>query len=547
MKKVFTLIIALFAIVSASMADDAITSLKLTTRINGKAAETHTIPANGFSVVDITDESTTSLIIQKAEVTTTGNVSDIYFFGSLYNSGSTPKSDSWMYFPMTNNGSSWVLDMGEGVELIESGWEGKTKIFEFYVQAKNGSGSDIFYNNGEQNYKVKFTIGSGGGSSDWTVKYYAQSTATLDLTWNGTTNRHYVYNGEGVREQGYGENPGEVGSLVINGFTTRFSYNKDAGVNISSVTLQYRINVDGEEGEWNGLNGTLTKSEDFWNDEEQHTSHRLIYSASNLNHNVAYGLEPGHNYELQLMYQVVTTAGDYIFLRQDAKDMKLAFTVTEASAPTYKGMTAQFLINGSDEIGLIQTADGNPDTANDGNYITNVTSLTLNGYSVTLGGDNIQGVRLAWRIYPGGGWYPSSEMYAYMSDDEVQEYGYSWHYTDLSTIAGSGELWSDAQSVDFLEICKSTLASKGHALESNKNYRFYCYVEPLVSGAWLRAQQWGQYLIKFITGDVTAVEGVTESKAKASNVWYDLSGNRLSGKPSQKGVYINAGNKVVME
>ncbi|MBR1839127.1 MAG: hypothetical protein IJ782_00850, partial [Prevotella sp.] len=108
------------------MADDAITSLKLTTRINGKAAETHTIPANGFSVADITDESTTSLIIQKAEVTTTGNVSDIYFFGSLYNSGSAPKSDSWMYFPMTNNGSSWVLDMGEGVELIESGWEGKT-------------------------------------------------------------------------------------------------------------------------------------------------------------------------------------------------------------------------------------------------------------------------------------------------------------------------------------------------------------------------------------------------------------------------------------
>ena len=542
MKKLFTLIIALFAIVSASMADDAITSLKLTTRINGKAAETHTIPANGFSVADITDESTTSLIIQKAEVTTTGNVSDIYFFGSLYNSDSAPKSDSWMYFPMTNNGSSWVLDMGEGVELIESGQSGKTKIFEFYVQAKNGSGSDIFYNNGEQNYKVKFTIGSGGGSSDWTVKYYAQSTATLDLTWNGTTNRNYVYNGEGIREQYYHENPGEVGSLVINGFTTRFSYNKEAGVNISSVTLQYRINVDGEEGEWNGLNGTLTKSEDIWNEEEQHASYRLIYSASNLNLNVvsAYGLEPGHNYVLEYMYQVVTTAGDYILLRQGSSDMKLAFTVTEASAPTYKGMTAQFLINGSDEINLIQTADGNPYSANDGNNITNVTGLTLNGYSVTLGGDNIQGVRLAWRIYPTQ--YPYN-MYL---DDELQEYGYSWHYTELSTI-GSGELWSDAQSVDVLEICKNTLASKEHALESNTHYRFYCYVEPLVSGAWLPYQEWGQYLIKFITGDVTAVEGVTESKAKASNVWYDLSGNRLSGKPSQKGVYINAGNKVVME
>ena len=512
------------------------------------------VQRNDETAVDITRSNfsnyanignVTALLLNSMNITTTGTFDKVTLWVNMHKEGKD--KNEWHDVSATSDGAgNWTFT--GPIDLYELAGDDGNWLLKFYVEGISGGTSVKDDDNGAY-YLFNFTIASGGsgGGSDWTVKYYSESTATVDLTWNGTTNKKYSYNGEGVREQFYGENPGEVGSLVINGFTTRFIYNKDAGVGIQSVTLQYRINVDGAEGEWNGLNGTLDTEETIWNPEKERYEYRRIYSASNLNLDVvnAYGLEPGHNYELQLMYQVVTTAGDDIFMRQGANDMKLAFTVTEQSAaPTYKGMTAQFLINGSEEINLIQTADGNPYSANDGNNITNVAGLTLNGYSVTLGGDNIQGVRLAWRIYPSG-WYPSSEM-SYMSDDEVQEYGYSWHYTDLSTI-GSGELWSDAQSVDFLEICKSTLASKGHALESNKNYRFYCYVEPLVSGAWLPYQEWGEYLIRFITGDVTAVEGVTESKAKASNVWYDLRGNRLSGKPSQKGVYINAGNKVVME
>ena len=327
MKKVFTLIIALFAIVSASMAADAITSLKLTTRINGKAAETQEIPFSGFSLADITDESTTSLIIQKAEITTTGNVSDVLFFGSLHNSDSAPKSDSWMNFPLQSNGSgSWVLDMGEGVDLIEPGGEGKTKIFEFYIKAVDGSGSDIYYNNGGQNYQIKFTIGS-GGSSDWTVKFYKDGTARLSLQWDDTS-REYSYNGDGIREQYYGENPGEVSSFTINGFYTTFVYNKDAGVEISDVSLQYRINVDGTEGQWNRIDGVLTTE----NYDNERGEYKRSYKAENLNVNVLNGLTSGHNYVLEYVYQVVTTGGDYKTLRQGSSEMQLAFTVKEGSA-----------------------------------------------------------------------------------------------------------------------------------------------------------------------------------------------------------------------
>jgi len=32
-----------------------------------------------------------------------------------------------------------------------------------------------------------------------------------------------------------------------------------------------------------------------------------------------------------------------------------------------------------------------------------------------------------------------------------------------------------------------------------------------------------------------------------TSAWYTLDGRRLSGKPTQKGVYINNGNKVMMK
>ncbi|MBQ9237479.1 MAG: hypothetical protein IJ183_06195, partial [Prevotella sp.] len=187
MKKLFTLIIALFAVVTASMADE-ITQVRLAYRVNNGTTITRAFYASGVSTLVLNDENITSLVLQKVEVYTSGSVSDVNLCGAMYNSGSAPSAGNWMDIPLSELSSGyWKFDNGgQGVEMIESGQSGKTKVFEFYAKAKNGSGSDIYYNNGGQNYQIKFSIGSGGGSSDWTVKYYAQSTATLDLTWNGT-------------------------------------------------------------------------------------------------------------------------------------------------------------------------------------------------------------------------------------------------------------------------------------------------------------------------------------------------------------------------
>ena len=38
-----------------------------------------------------------------------------------------------------------------------------------------------------------------------------------------------------------------------------------------------------------------------------------------------------------------------------------------------------------------------------------------------------------------------------------------------------------------------------------------------------------------------------DSKEKKDDAWYSLAGVRLSGKPTQRGIYINNGNKVIIK
>lgn len=46
---------------------------------------------------------------------------------------------------------------------------------------------------------------------------------------------------------------------------------------------------------------------------------------------------------------------------------------------------------------------------------------------------------------------------------------------------------------------------------------------------------------------VTGIAEMDEGRSKTSDVWNDLSGRRLNGKPTTKGVYINGGRKVVIK
>lgn len=48
-------------------------------------------------------------------------------------------------------------------------------------------------------------------------------------------------------------------------------------------------------------------------------------------------------------------------------------------------------------------------------------------------------------------------------------------------------------------------------------------------------------------GDTAGIVSMSDVRSKMSDVWFDLSGRRLSSKPTQRGVYINGGIKVVIK
>ncbi len=56
------------------------------------------------------------------------------------------------------------------------------------------------------------------------------------------------------------------------------------------------------------------------------------------------------------------------------------------------------------------------------------------------------------------------------------------------------------------------------------------------------------YSLHFGDGDeTTGIVSMEDGRGLMEDVWYDLNGRKLDGKPTQKGVYINKSRKVVIK
>ena len=56
------------------------------------------------------------------------------------------------------------------------------------------------------------------------------------------------------------------------------------------------------------------------------------------------------------------------------------------------------------------------------------------------------------------------------------------------------------------------------------------------------------YKLNFGDGDeTTGIVSMEDGRGQKEDVWYDLNGRKLDGKPTQKGVYIYKGKKVVIK
>lgn len=293
-----------------------IKNLILTVRLNGGEAFTQEIPAEGFPVVDLTDEQTTSLIIEKIEVQAIESVSDVSFLGTMYSTNSGSSGDEWREYNMEyKSNGRWMLYFGEGVELVEEDWIGqnKTKTFEFYVKAKDYFGNDTFYNNGGEDYKVTFTTGEGGGQK---IQFVKGRVAELTLRFNDAL-YGYAFNDDGSRDPI--DQPGQLTSLAIDQFALWFYVAE--GVKTNDVSLQYRVYEEGQEpeGGWSRIDATHLDKEG---------GNKMFCYAENVDINVTSGLEPNRVYILEVNYQVVV-GEEYFFLGKNKESSKFRFTLTE--------------------------------------------------------------------------------------------------------------------------------------------------------------------------------------------------------------------------
>ena len=140
-----------------------IKSFKMTINHDGEVF-TESFPASDWQNIVI-EGKTSSIKIMKAEVETSKPMKYVGFIATMYNA-----EDGWQHNEgewrtvdfQKQDDSTWVIDLGEGQELVESEWlnANKTKTFEFFIYAEDESGTPIHYNNGGQNYKVTFSTGS---------------------------------------------------------------------------------------------------------------------------------------------------------------------------------------------------------------------------------------------------------------------------------------------------------------------------------------------------------------------------------------------------
>ena len=143
------------------------------------------------------------------------------------------------------------------------------------------------------------------------------------------------------------DQPGQLSSLVIKGFHVGFIRNED--VTINDVSLQYKVFEEGQDGGWNRLDSN-EYNEMSGTDSQGNPEHKMDYFGRNVNRSVTEGLEPGKNYTLEIMYQIIDGEGKYFFLGRDRNPIYLHFSLLSGT-----GIEA---VHGSESLNSLSFGEG---------------------------------------------------------------------------------------------------------------------------------------------------------------------------------------------
>ena len=503
----------LFVKGSGSQSSDGIKNVTLTIRHNGGQAFSQSFPAEGWQEL-ILEERTTSLIIEKVEVEADESASDVEFYGTMYSTSSGgPSGNEWRSFLLENRGDgNWVLDMGEGIELVESKWltENKTKTFQFYVKAQDGSNNDIYYNNGGEDYKVTFSTGESSGS-DAKIQFVGDNAATIVLRANNDE-WTYAFDGNGNRYPDY--QPGQVNSLSIEQFSVRFSHAD--GVAVNDVSLQYKLYEKGhaDEAWWNRLDAMSYN----------YLSGNVVeYYANKVDFNVTNGLETGKEYVLEVMFQVVVADGEYFFLAKGSEGGKFRFS--RAGGVQAEGIRS---------FSLTIECDGEVFTE----------SFPAEGWQARV----IDGQTSSIKIWSVEIETSESMTYAgfcstiYDAEDLWQHDDGAWDWVNVE-YQGKG-IWSTKWQEG-----KELIESEWIGQDKTKTFEFFAQTGDANGNAYYYANGIGgggyynNYKVTFFTGGGDDAIGLTPASLNTNVAAYNLAGQRV-GK-DYKGIVVDAGKKVL--
>ena len=148
----------------------SIKSLMLTISQNDGEPEIKTFSASGCPEIFL-KEQIYSLKIYGGSAMADESIQNLTFYATMYDTedGGPWSSEDWEAYPLTYQGNGeWAVSLPEPQELISTDWRLKhrQKTFEFYVKGQDQKGNDVYYNNDWQNYKLTFTCGEGGSSTN---------------------------------------------------------------------------------------------------------------------------------------------------------------------------------------------------------------------------------------------------------------------------------------------------------------------------------------------------------------------------------------------
>lgn len=310
---------------------NAITGFTITVNMGSKD-ETMEIPASGMPEQDLSEggeESDNVFIIKEYEAVTSGDIQSLQLMATIYEYGTSPKQ--WYDVPAQNAGGGLWRASGLDINVLRDLTEGKTYVLEMYVEATDGDGGKCYYNNGGQNYKVRFLV----GNEQQPVTFYDKNTAGLGLRVNNNL-VNFTLNGDGTKTPS--GNLGVLNSLILEDFWVRCL--RESGVELGDVSLQWRV-LDTNK---NVLYGWSRVDYQYQRDEDG-DKHKKYFYANNLGIGLTEFCKMGNDYVLEVMYQLINANnGKYYFFGKDDEVGRFYFTYDQ------QGETLRGDLNGDKKV-----------------------------------------------------------------------------------------------------------------------------------------------------------------------------------------------------